>query len=142
MNYLKEKNLNKVSSNSPKTISSSLMSENIKGIKREFEQNPRDEYTIIKSADRLNKLNKPELALDILKRTYNLKKHSLDFYRLCGDTLFNLNDLDSAIEEYEIYLNKNDKNPLLLNRMGNIYEMKYDDTFDKTYLQIAIQYFA
>ncbi|MBQ9246366.1 hypothetical protein IJ182_08885, partial [bacterium] len=44
--------------------------------------------------------------------------------------------------EYEIYLNKNDKNPLLLNRMGNIYEMKYDDTFDKTYLQIAIQYFA
>jgi len=147
MNCLKEKNLkNKVSSHSVKPINSSLSIENIekniKEIKREFEHNPRDEYTIIKCADRFNKLNHSELALKILKRTYNLKNHSLDFHRLCGDTMFNLNDLDSAIKEYEIYLNKNDKNPLLLNRMGNIYEMKYDNTFDKKYLQTAIQYFV
>ena len=119
-----------------------IIEKNIKEIKREFEHNPRNEYTIIKCADKLNKLNQPEIALSILKRTYNLKNHSNDFYRLCGDTMFNLNDLDSAIKQYEIFLSKNDKNPLLLNRMGNIYEMKYDDTFDKKYLQTAIQYFT
>ena len=146
MNCLKEKNLkNKVGSYFDDSINSSFSSEafekNIKEIKREFERNPRDEYTIIKCADRLNKLNKSELALNILKRTYNLKNHSDDFYRLCGDTMYNLSDLDSAIEQYEIYLKRNDKNPLVLNRLGNIYENKYDNTFDKKYLQIAVQYF-
>lgn len=147
MNYLKEKNFkNKVSSTSVKPINSfmqpNVIEKNIKEIKREFERNPRDEYTIIKCADRLNKLNHPEIALNILKRTYNLKNHSNDFYRLCGDTLFNLKDLDSAIEQYKIFLKKNNKSPLVLNRLGNIYEMKYDDTFDKKYLQTAIQYFT
>jgi len=147
MNYSKEKTFkNKVSSNSIKSNSVSLMSENIekitKEIKREFERNPRDEYTIIKCADKLNKLNKPNIALNILKRTYNLKNHSLDFFRLCGDTMFKLKDLDSAIKEYEIFLLHDNKNPLVLNRMGNIYEMKYDNTFDKKYLKTAIQYFT
>ena len=147
MNYSKEKTFNnKVGSHLDASINNSLSSEviekNIKEIKREFEHNPRNEYTIIKCADKLNKLNQPELALNILKRTYNLKDHSNDFYRLCGDTMFNLKDLDSAIEQYEIFLKKDDKNPLLLNRMGNIYEMKYDDTFDKKYLQTAIRYFT
>lgn len=147
MNCLKEKNFkNKVGSDLTKSIDNSLMTENIekniKEIKREFDRNPRDEYTIIKCADRLNKLNQPKIALNILKRTYNLKNHSLDFYRLCGDTMFKLNDLESAIEQYEIFLHHDNKNPLLLNRMGNIYEMKYDNTFDKKYLDIAIQYFT
>ena len=82
MNYLKEKNFeNKVSSNLVESTESSLLPEtiekNIKEIKREFEHNPRDEFTIIKCADKLNKLNQPELAIDILKRTYNLKNHSI-----------------------------------------------------------------
>ena len=147
MNYLKGKNFkNNDGSYFDESINSSFflatVEKNIKEIQKEFERNPEDEYTIIKCADRLNKLKRPEIARDILKRTYNLKNHSLDFYRLCGDTMFNLKDLDSAIEQYEIFLKKDDKNPLLLNRMGNIYEMKYDDTFDKKYLQTAIQYFA